>query len=233
MDLFVYNFCTGKSLLVAQNAYGLTSFSTTGWIAFMSGKDGYIYKVKPNGDSLTKLIYNNHTQSVSWSPDGRRFLMGYKYIVDATTLRKDSIPHCGKFLGWYDDETIIHKQQNQQNITKTNVLTKEQTFYFEEPSGLNLVHYDKSKKIFIGSELDSTYKVMYFLWADGIRTNLLDSFQGRAFAKNMYGWVGDKILMQQLAQDTVAGASGNINFRSHIAIMDADGKNLRQVIFNE
>jgi hypothetical protein len=73
-DLFVYNFCTNSKKLIAQNAYYSPDWSSKDWIIY-TGTDVQLWKVKPNGDSLTRLTntgdYNNDAR---WSPDGDSYL---------------------------------------------------------------------------------------------------------------------------------------------------------------
>jgi hypothetical protein len=49
----------------------------------------------------------------------------------------------------------------------------------------------------------------------------------------MHDQLNGKILVDQTLGDTMTGNPAKINQRSHIAIMNKDGSNIRQVLFSE
>lgn len=71
-DLYLYHPATGNRLL-AENVRGNPEWSATDWVAF-DGADFRIWKIKANGDSLTRIDQGYWDTSPLWSPDGQQLL---------------------------------------------------------------------------------------------------------------------------------------------------------------
>jgi WD40-like Beta Propeller Repeat len=98
-ELCVLNLCTGELKIIHNKVLGYLDWSVKNWIIF-TGRNHMLYKIKPNGDSLTQLTFtgsfNNHPV---WSPDGSKFVWyqqvgstGYRIISDEFGIKKDTLP---------------------------------------------------------------------------------------------------------------------------------------------
>lgn len=113
-DLWTFDFETGVSKMITTNvAYGL-SWSNNGWFAF-TGIDRQIYKIKANGDSLTKLTNRNYYCNYPlWNFDGNQIVFstdatGSLHFIDPNGIEQDTIQQLSGFFRyrWIDSNTIV------------------------------------------------------------------------------------------------------------------------------
>ncbi|MEX1191078.1 MAG: hypothetical protein WEA99_03830 [Brumimicrobium sp.] len=127
-ELCVYNFCNNKTKILTDKVnYGI-DWSVKDWIIF-TGKDLQLYKIRSNGDSLTKLTdtgdFNNYAR---WSPDGTRYL-----YLDASSNFKicdengEFLEYTGfsmKSWAWLNEDEIIYSNQGNTELRKYNLETE-------------------------------------------------------------------------------------------------------------
>jgi dipeptidyl aminopeptidase/acylaminoacyl peptidase len=132
-DLYTFDFESGAQKLIATNAaYGL-SWSRKGWLAF-TGVDRQIYKVKANGDSLTRLTnHNYYCSDPQWNPAGDQLVFstdvtGYYHIITETGVFVDTIQTAGTIppenVRWVDANEFFFSAYDGSSINKVNLSTK-------------------------------------------------------------------------------------------------------------
>lgn len=114
-DIWVFDFETGKNKIVGTNAaYGL-SWSTKGWLAF-TGLNRQIYKLKSNGDSLTRLTNrNSYCNDPEWNEKGDKIVFttditAYFHFLDEQGKQIDSAYMIKGFFApykWVNDTTLL------------------------------------------------------------------------------------------------------------------------------
>jgi len=72
-ELWVFNFCTGESQMIANNFNYDLDWGTNGWLLY-TGSGGQSCKIKPDGDSLTVMNSNYFVSETGrWNPSGTAF----------------------------------------------------------------------------------------------------------------------------------------------------------------
>ncbi len=72
-ELVIFNFCTGESKIITTNVVSPIQWTKTNWIVFRQ-HDQQSFKVKPNGDSLTAIQFNETYAAIAdWSPSGKQY----------------------------------------------------------------------------------------------------------------------------------------------------------------
>jgi hypothetical protein len=233
MDLYTFNFCTGEITFLAQNVCGWPDWSVKNWIIF-TGTDRNLWKIKNNGDSLTQLTNTGNDYSAKWSPNGELYFWNSTKVANENGDEKFTVSHCGSFLGWYDNSTILNVYLSSSYISKINISNNEAENY-APTHGYSYNTFIRNSNEFLGAT-DSIVKYkknLIFNVSNNTIKFLNPSFNPQSFLTNLHSKIGNKILLQQNLRDTMTGDPTLINFRSHIAIMDLDGKNERQVLIPE
>ncbi len=234
MDLYKYNFCSGKSTLITKHIAYCTDWSVKDWIIF-TGQNRDLWKVKSNGDSLMRLTFTGNSQTdVVWNATGNLFIWNNTKIADENGNTKHTITNLGTILGWADENNIFSMSQGANNVKKVNIRTNQVTDFI--PTNGNVYYkYLTNSNEFLGVE-DSMYiytKNIIYNVTNNKTTYMSSSYLPQSFPSNVYCKFGDKILLQQILRDTLTGDPALLNFRSHIAIMNADGTNERQILLPE
>ncbi|MEM6800744.1 MAG: hypothetical protein AAF696_05035 [Bacteroidota bacterium] len=109
-ELHTFDFETGISRKLSNNACAYSAWSKKAWIAFW-GTDYYIWKVKPNGDSLQRLSTYPSAQSLfDWSPDGSKLLgqqgqTAYVFDLNGQILFRSNEYYVP--MNWVDIDNIL------------------------------------------------------------------------------------------------------------------------------
>jgi hypothetical protein len=232
LDLYKFNFCTGVTKLITNHVAYSPNWSVKDWIIF-TGQNRDIWKVKSNGDSLTRLTFlGAYQDNAIWNTLGTMFIWNNRNIANEKGEIKYSMPNCGSLIGWYDDTHILNIKNNDSIVSKTNVINNSSE-YFANIFGKSYLNYNKEKNEFIG------YEGIYPLFQTtvyNLKTNTLTYFPlkcPRSFVQTISANLSSKLLLEQQLIDTLTGSPYSLNYRSHIAIMDLDGTNLRHVIIPE
>lgn len=238
MDLFTYNFCTGQSKKIASHVNIWNDWGSQDWIIF-TGSDGNLWKIKSNSDSLTQLTDKGEIYSAKWSPDGNSFICnGLKWYDKQGALIK-SFSTGPSFFVWKDNETIIEGKpvdnDNYFEIFEHNIVHGSRFSLTKVPAtGSMSVNFLSGNLLYfiVGDPLNTSSQLYYTLnitTRDTTRLYSLPFSFTQSIAKSPTG----KLLLRQSLIDTMTGNPLYLNYRYHIAIMDLDGKNERQVIIPE
>ncbi len=233
MDLYKFNFCTGKSTFITNHVAFGPDWSVKDWIIFQ-GQKRDIWKVKSNGDSLTQLTFSGDSKDYpKWNTTGTLFLWNNTRIANEKGELMYTIPNCGYLVGWYDSIQILNVQSTSNDMTKFNVSNGHVEHFFSQ-SNMFFQNYNKSRNELIGLEYVGTISKRNLLYSiSENKIAYLNDTIFQSFYSNIYCQLDNKLLMQQVLRDTMTGSPEFINFRSHIAIMDRDGSNLRKVLLPE
>ncbi len=110
-ELWKYDICRNNKTIITNKIFYNVDWSTKNWIIFTSS-DQHVYKIKPNGDSLTKLTFDSGIHAVGkWSPNGKNFWYkngGTLYILcDENGVISDTITSNVYILDWLSDSTLL------------------------------------------------------------------------------------------------------------------------------
>lgn len=242
-DLYTYNFCTGKTTFLASNIDGKPDWSVKNWIIF-KGRDSNFWKVKPNGDSLTQLnplaSYN-----VNWSKDGTKYVWGNGQVSNEKGILLHNSSYSAEYI-WKNNRELISgiETSNPRNfeIFTIDIKTKTKT---------------KIKTISLASVPTKAHGEIHTLYKDNLYFSITNPDNGgetkkhysmnintlditfryelpRSFEQNITSGLNNKLLLQQVLRDTLPTSDPHfINYKSHIAIMNVDGTNERQVLIPE
>ena len=232
-ELYTYNFCNGKStkLFSGVARSSKLDWGKKNWILF-NGENGDLYKIKSNGDDLTYLI-KSRTTYLKWNPSGTLFLAEETKVFDENGDLAYEFPHQGYIIDWYDDLHILTAQIGAKEVTKYKLENGQTAPFAPIPSGF-YHDFNKERNELLGI-LDSMNLFKNILYK--VNTNetiyLSNDYRKLSFRTGMQSQLDNKILAVQQLADTMTGSPALINQRSHIALMDKDGSNIRQVLLQE
>jgi len=238
MDLFTFNFCSGKTNLVSSKLRGRPDWSSQNWIIF-SGNDANLWKIKPNGDSLIQLSNSGNDFFAKWSPNGERYVFNGSGIAIKNGNVVSELPtHCSSCL-WKNDSILIggieSSNAKEYQIYEQNVNTLSSRLITKIPmygTG-NMLDLKVNTAYFYVSNPDNSGTNKYFsLDLSSLDTVVLQTLP-QSFSQFWALNGRNKIILQQVLRDTMTGNPSKLNYRSHIAIMDLDYRNERQVLIPE
>ena len=177
--------------------------------------------------------------SAKWSPDGNSFICnGLKWYDKQGALIK-SFSTGPSFFVWKDNETIIEGKpvdnDNYFEIFEHNIVHGSRFSLSKVPAtGSMSVNFLSGNLLYfiVGDPLNTSSQLYYTLnitTRDTTRLYSLPFSFTQSIAKSPTG----KLLLRQSLIDIMTGNPLYLNYRYHIAIMDLDGKNERQVIIPE
>jgi len=232
-ELCIYNFCDNTTKILTDKVFYGFDWSVKDWIIF-TGEDLQLYKIKSNGDSLTKLTntgsWNDYAR---WSPNGTRYLYAdASNNSNSITISSES----GQILktfdllmsswAWLNENEIIYSNQGNTELRKYNIETETiSTIAFETgvgPSG-DRITVDDYGNIYTTSDaglvlanqsgnievIDSNYVT----YSSGYPQYLTD----------------DKILLQRFINDTTYFEDCEAHYATYISIFDKSTGNERRI----
>jgi hypothetical protein len=231
-SLNTFDFCTNKLVKLVDGAITNYGWTSRDWLIFQ-GSDLGLWKVKSNGDSLSKIRAEGGTFNSSISPNGDKILFNGWYLLDenGATIKNYTIRKEINY-GWWDNEIIIVPKNG--IVFKFNVLTENEEVIplpnnFTPNPGLSN-SYNKDLNVFYGTvKIDSVTNVEALYYLDTKELVYLNrEKQYPSFNSRIYGYLDNKFLLIStvLKNDST---SQDVITREHIAICDMDGTNLRKV----
>ncbi len=236
-DMFKFNFCTGENTLLTNHVAYSPNWSVKNWIIF-TGKDLQLWKIKSNGDSLIQLTNTgNYNNEAKWNTNGTKYIyfdvsLGNSILAvsNENGVILNTFPNVGSITGWLDSLNILNTSNN--NLMKTNVLSNN-TEIFTPIIGRGYLEYDAKHQLLLGLK-DSILFLKNFIF--DLKTNSVNDigqWNDQSNIRNAHLGLNNKFLIHLILKDTLTADPCKLNFRSHIAIMNIDGTNLKQVIFPE
>jgi hypothetical protein len=149
MSVFKFSFITGKKTFLTKRACYSTSWSTTGWILF-PGSDRQLWKVKDNGDSLTRLTHNNDFNNHAvWNSNGTLF--AYQFGVTIRVCNPNGtlfqeIQEATSEINWLNDSTMIYA--NYLDIIAYNIKNQKKTILRAPFPGFGMLLWDEKKSYY-------------------------------------------------------------------------------------
>ncbi len=105
-ELWTFDFCTGQTAFLCDQACYGVDWSALGWISF-TGTDRQLYKIKASGDSLQQLTFSgDFNNNANWNDEGTQFTYlkktgstGQRLIADlnGNTIEEFENPFAGRF----------------------------------------------------------------------------------------------------------------------------------------
>lgn len=240
MDLFSFNICNGKTKLITKHvAYG-PNWSVKNWIIFTGG-DRELWKIKENGDSLTQLTHSGSYQSwAKWCPDGSKYIWNGMKVADENGNYLFDLPYHYTSFFWKNNDEIICEDQSQkldqplvvfiQNI-KTRIKEELISIPTSGPGRLESFNHDT---LYISVfNTDKSLSLKYYAYNLNTKDTTFIIKRPFSFVQSYGGSSGDRIILQQFLTDTKTGSINYLNFRSHLALMNFDGKNVRLIMIPE
>lgn len=235
-DLYKYNFCTNKTSLIAKQIQPSSDWSSLDYILFVNPNDNKTYRVKSNGDSI-KLFSNIKTSSLKWSPDGTKIIVN-DAILDYNGNIINKLPSSIVTYQWESDSTLFYDLSSTKKdfeIYHYNLNTKVSKLLHKETLEgvfIDFSHFSAQQlKLYVYMQKKYGYDFIEF----NVKTSerkLLGNYT-ESFSPVIVGSFENKLLAHYVMKDTLTPKSCAINYRSHIALMNFDGTNERQVLIPE
>lgn len=126
-ELWSFDFITGKTIRLHPDIGSQIEWGGSNWILF-SGINNKLYKIKPDGDSLTQLTFSGIASDAHWNPSGDKIIYSHEggggnfcYIIDADGNRLESVNYIGTFCWASESEIIVNGSEG---IYSYNLQTK-------------------------------------------------------------------------------------------------------------
>jgi len=244
-DLCIFNFCTGELKVIVEEACEKAiDWSTKDWIAF-AGAGQFLYKIKTDGDSLTRLSFAGAVGSPSWTVTGDS--LTFKEI-NVGNSKFFLINSSGNVLNVVEELkfTATSKTSNNQLISYSawgNIdyglhyydLTNETTQQIEFLD----ISYSNDSVIIDTDWIDNNESILWVTKKHLFKTNIFtqersllsDGADNRWYQSAAPSPDGEYILVER--QDRKFISLCEISVISSIYVLDADGGNSRRVLFPE
>jgi len=229
--LYKFNFCTGAKTLITTDIGSDFDWGPNGWIVF-SNSSLQLYKIKDNGDSLTKLSKLGGSNFDSkWSPDGSRlfYINNTIRIMDKNGNNEIIIPaNPFKAIDWIDNNTLLVFKGGINKFCKFNISENaisnpicSYTTTYTDPK-----IFDRKNNLCYQSLNNGPGAKDYFIKYD-FNNNSLDTMQTQ-FDSYFYG-TGDynpatnKTIIQLIRQEWKDSIKAEINYFMEPLIINPNG----------
>jgi hypothetical protein len=240
-DLLSYSFCTNKTTLIAEKVKKALDWSVQDYFIFVSDVDDKVYRIKANGDSLTQLPNVAEFYKLpKWSPNGTKIVLNNNTVIDAKGNNLPKLPfNIYTTYAWESDSTLFYcsydSDKDDFKIFRYNFNTKiNQLFYTEPKNGIgHIFHFSAKNSTIYGFVQDKPAQYNYFAIDTKTLQKKLLATSGNGFAQYVAGTFENQLLATFDMRDTVSGQICKFKQRNHIALMNFDGTNERQVLIPE
>jgi hypothetical protein len=245
-ELCKFDFCSGMETMLAKMVGYSPNWSVKNWIIY-TGIDNQLWKVKSNGDSLTQLTNTgNFNNNAKWNLSGTNYLykdaslgnINNMMIANADGTQKLAINQTMSIWDWRNDSCIVFSNQfsntNPIEVRELNIINNNVTII----KTINLfgnfsAYHSGTNSLILNEYVNQNSSKMKVYYLDDDNFELLSNNTPSYSTSSVNILKDNKILYQRILKDTLTGNPCKLNFRSHIAIMNIDGTNERQVIFPE
>lgn len=241
-DLCTFNFCTGNLKVLTNNTCTgrKIDWSRTNWIAFVGG-NYELFKIKANGDSLTRFPNFGNIRTLTWSISGdslaiqldkgiqSEFIItnGKDSIIDSIPSLKYVVHHkmSGNSLVAYAESAAMRKgvyYWNMNSKTTHEVESLESEFNVRDTDWSN----DYQSIFWINSQLLAKTNIF-----NQDRTTIAKGTDSRLFNSFAPSPNGEKIIVEQMDRRKVGTCERDVTVLLYV--MDSNGSNKRKIIFPE
>jgi hypothetical protein len=231
-ELFVFDFCTGVARKIATNVRYGGNWSSLDWLIYTS-KDGKLYKVKSNGDSLTALNISVASNDVKWSPDGTKFLYNGWHVMSSDGNKLTSLANKVYDYDWVDNDQIVYNTLYSMTVYVQSISTKTKKLLVDIPDGNSTFYSVIGNYLYcISSKNPGTYEALEITYKINLSTG--DTSTVWSTPVSFMGYTcpsaGNKLFVSMVLRDTLTGGNTAVNNRRHhLAVMDMDGTNIRRI----
>jgi len=232
-DLCTFSFCTGEFKIIADNFLDNLDWGSNGWLIY-TAMDYHIYKIKPNGDSLTQLSnLGGYNRAGKWNPSGTLY-WNYRddgihvknkngeefHILSTIPFSPEGWVNDSTFVGWRDnnfysisipDEELTLLNNNWTCATCPTIFDRINMDCFVTNSS-NVLKYDLDGSNAVDTIM-SNYPSYYFTNGDISNTSM----------------VNGKLILTLVRQDWLSKPDAIINARRHLLLMNTDASDKRLI----
>ncbi|MFT4660552.1 MAG: hypothetical protein ACI9N1_000352 [Flavobacteriales bacterium] len=241
-EIWIFNFCTGKTRFVTDGICYSIDWSVKDWIVF-TGEDRQLWKVKSDGDSLTQLttsgsfnnnaIWNSDGTKLIYKKNGSSIASSFFLTIDETGKAIDTIPELIYVSSWHwssDNEFISCISSNAMNevvLAFYNINTRQ----FSEMPPLDVPQYGYIMDTDWITEDISVWGTYQLIGTTDIVTNeskeIAKGYQNRFYDNLAAAPDGASIVVER--EDMFQTGDCDIETRRNLYIMNADGSNERRI----
>lgn len=235
--IYKFNFCDGTKTLITSDIGSDFDWGPNGWVVFSSASL-QLYKIKDNGDSLTKLSKQGGSNfDGKWSPDGSKifYINNTTRVIDKNGNNEIDIQTTTfRAIDWIDNKTLLVFKSGINRFCKFDIETKtisgpicSYTTAYTDPKT-----FDRKNNVCYLSKNNGSGTKDYFLKYD-FNYNRLDTL--KILHDSYFYGIGDyspatnKTVIQLIQQDWKDSLKGEINYFQDIIVMNPNGTKERLV----
>lgn len=234
-DFCKYNFCSDKTTVLLKNSNTSCAWSVKDWLLFIKNENE-LWKMKSNGDNSVR-IGTTLLNFGGWSPDGSKLINDSKILDENGNFISDLSSLQSSDLIWETDSTLFYSKENKIDkkidIYRYNIQNKTSKWLYSRAntSGHEMLAFSaKEPYLYIKFYDDSAYLYMKLETKTG-EAALIKTYSD--YVPFFTGILKDKFLVSLNVTDTLTKIPCSINQRKHIALINLDGTNERQVLLPE
>jgi len=245
--LWKYNFCTHEKTVVAKDIIpGCIDWGAQNWIAF-TGIDFQIYKVKPSGDSLTRIVggllesWNTEGTEILYTNSAGIFIANENGLVVDTLLDvskpRPSYLNGYKIFCWAGDSLFVNKRDSiiiydfKSKKTVDKILKPYISYSFNHSTAFQMLPMLKSGKLLCYAEntvVEFDLKthdasLVFDYLGDDEKGQIIDQMDISSDEKHL---VFSKVNIRKYSET-------NVEVEFFIHLLDTDWKNDRRVLITK
>lgn len=222
------NLTTGEKLRLDSNIIVTPYLNKTGWFAYRKG-DLNIYKIKTNGDSLTKLTLNGGGDLSGWSYNDKYiFITGGSGTlkINASNLHVDTLDISVGLSSRISNKVICGRWNN--NLTEIYLKNlddnSEKSIYINVPKH-NFALIDNTDTFLFLFGLNDVYRIEI---ATGKLEKILPSCFSREYARPTFNFHKNKIVASRIDR-TLMDDKKTIYYEINLYEISLDGKQVTKL----
>lgn len=232
-DLYIYNLQNNsKQNIYSGNIIFPPKWGKNGWI-LINLSDANIYKIKNNGDSLTQLTTSSNLYYPEWNNLSEKFIVADGQIINTSYILDEN----GNFLdtlsfdfsstgSWQDENLIVSHEYSKITFYDLDSQTIIQEYnYWHELSLWGSVMWLNQNDIIWSND-----RGLNKLSLDNISNNFKSSCNSKQYLFGSINSSKTKMIWQRIDKELIN--SDLIGVKSRIFIMDVDGRNEREILFD-
>lgn len=226
-ELYTYNLSTNELKVIAKDFFfGYPVWGRNNWI-LLNGKDWNIYKIKPNGDSLTQITFTNNCIRPTWNYNGSKIIywdnsinkvIQLSLFSGSLTQQNNTIPN--EYGDWLSDSnSVVGKNWNYIYMyTHLSEQTTLKEYKLNTHNFVSIQVYESNN--YIISTLDGVYK---FNFDQNTYQSLMPCCDASCYKSTAYNKLQNRLYFIKQKKKLID--KNNISVRTRIVHTDMDGNN--------